>query len=158
MKIIKNTLLVSSLSLGLIVGTVGIISAATSTDFQEKVAASLKPDTMAVEMNADSQTAVTHTGANGNSAAMEMNVGQNIHSQPLDTNIQQLAPQQLESSQSAPQQPTPQKPSSPKPSLQNVLQLQQNVLIPVNVNTNGYFKNTLGGSQISGQWSLNMGM
>lgn len=133
---IKNTLLVSALSLGLIVGAGSIVSAATSTDFQQKVAASFEPDTMAVGMNA----------------------GQNIHSQPLDTNIQQLAPQQPKSSERTPQQTTPQKPSSQKPSLQNALQQQQSVQIPVNVNTNGYFKNSLGGSRMSGQWSLNMGM
>ncbi|MHB1407332.1 MAG: hypothetical protein ACYCV0_17295 [Desulfitobacteriaceae bacterium] len=153
---IKNTLLVSALSLGLIVGAVGIVSAATSTDFQQKAAASLDPDKRAVELNADSHIAVTHTGANGNSAVMEMNAGQTIHSQPLDTNI--LVPQQPESSQSEPQQPSPQKPSSQQLSLQNALQQKLTIQIPVNVNTNGYFKNSLGGNQMSGQWSLDMGM
>lgn len=134
---IKNTLLVSALSIGLIAGAVGIVSAATSTDIQQKAAATIEPDAMAVEMNTGSHSTVTHNGSNGKSASMDMNAGQNISS-----NIQVFPLQQPD------QQPYP----------ENALREQLNPRIPVNVITDGNFNTTLGGSGMSGQWFLNMGL
>jgi len=54
MKNIKNTFLVSALSLGLIVGAVGVASAATSTDYQQKMAEWISNDPQPMVMNANS--------------------------------------------------------------------------------------------------------
>ena len=64
MKNIKNTFLVSALSLGLIVGAVSVASAATSTDYQQKMAEWINNDPQPMVMNANSgATPVTTTVA-----------------------------------------------------------------------------------------------
>ena len=60
MRNIKNTFLVSALSLGLIVGAVGVAGAATSTDYQQKIAEWIKNDPNPMVMNTNSgATSVT---------------------------------------------------------------------------------------------------
>ena len=54
MRNIKNTFLVSALSLGLIVGAVGVAGAATSTDYQQKIAEWIKNDPNPMVMNTNS--------------------------------------------------------------------------------------------------------
>ncbi|MCB8816280.1 hypothetical protein [Desulfosporosinus shakirovi] len=54
---IKNTFLVSALSLGLIVGAVGVAGAATSMDYQKNIAEWIKNDPNPVVMNSDHSAA-----------------------------------------------------------------------------------------------------
>ena len=63
MRNIKNTFLVSALSLGLIVGAVGVAGAATSTDYQQKIAEWIKNDPNPMVMNTNSVAAPVTTKA-----------------------------------------------------------------------------------------------
>lgn len=56
MKNIKNTFMVSALTLGLIVGAVGVAGAATSTNYQQKVADWVKNDPNPMVMNINTDT------------------------------------------------------------------------------------------------------
>lgn len=51
MKSIKNTFLVSALSLGIIVSAVGVAGAATSTDYQQKFAEWINPNPIVMNTN-----------------------------------------------------------------------------------------------------------
>ena len=60
---IKNTFLVSALSLGLIVGAVGVAGAATSTDYQSKISEWFENDPNPVVMNSNHSAAPVNTPA-----------------------------------------------------------------------------------------------
>ena len=61
MKNIKNTLLVSTLSLGLIIGAVGVAGAANSINYQHKIAEWVKDEPNPAVMNTNSSIAPADT-------------------------------------------------------------------------------------------------
>ncbi|MEA5024568.1 hypothetical protein SDC9_20791 [bioreactor metagenome] len=123
MKNLKNSLLVSALSLGIVVGGVGIASAATSNDYQQKVADWIKndPNPMVMNMNTSTPTTIIPTGAN--SSADSSSTSTSNSNQPALNNTQQSTTQATTQQPTTPQpaatQKTPQKPAAsqaaPKP-------------------------------------------
>ena len=112
MKNLKNSLLVSALSLGIVMGGVGIASAATSTDYSQRIADWIKndPNPMVMNMNSTVPTSAAPTGATlvDSSSASSSNSTQatpNNTQQPTTQPAVQPSPQQFTSAQVAPQKP-----------------------------------------------------
>ena len=119
MRNLKNSLLVSALSLGIVVGGAGIASAATSNDYQQRIADWIKNDPNPIVMNMSTSTPTTAipTGANSSADSSSTSVGS--LNQATSNNTQQTTTQQPTTQQPASTQTTPQKPAAsqvaPKP-------------------------------------------
>ncbi len=149
MKNVKNTFLVSALSLGLIVGAVGVAGAATSTNYQQQIADWIAndPNPMVMNMNTTSiptAAPVTTPAATPVAAPAATPVAAPVATPvaPPSTNqaTQQSGNQNNQTRQSSIQQTAPKQPT-------------QNY----NNGYNGYNGNCWGNDRMYGNWSGNMG-
>ena len=111
MKNLKNSLLVSALSLGIVMGGVGIASAATSTDYSQRIADWIKndPNPMVMNMNSTAPAAAVPTAAtpvdySNTGSSNSTQVAPN-NTQPTPQPAVQAVPQQSTSAQVTPQKP-----------------------------------------------------
>ncbi|AGA68641.1 hypothetical protein Desdi_1126 [Desulfitobacterium dichloroeliminans LMG P-21439] len=106
MKIFRNKLFTGALALGLFVGGAGIATAATSTDYEQKMADWIKndPNPMVMNMNTSSPSATTPTATTPSTTT-----------DPSTQTPASTTPTQETVQQQTPTQPTPQKPAVAKP-------------------------------------------
>ncbi|MDR3584329.1 MAG: hypothetical protein P4L59_03295 [Desulfosporosinus sp.] len=141
---IKHTFLVSALSLGLIVGTVGLASAATSMSFLGFTkGAPISTDANATPTSASAVSTPTATDTH---STYSINPDQTAQSSPQQTASQQPSSQPT-FPQVAPQNPSSQQPV-PRSNMHNHMAMQQSQTMHNGANGNG------AGSHIVG----NMGM
>lgn len=184
MKNIKNTLLVSALSLGLVVGAVGVVSAATTTDYQQKIANWIKNDPNPMVMTSGSSVGSTNTGNMTATTGTNLSTAAAVTAQTptTDASAVQTFPNQNQTPASGAQQPTPPQPApqpapkkpsnqqplppAPTPDQQalynqmvnNCIEWDQQMMQQYHAGgNNGYSGQNWNGNRMSGNWSGNMG-
>ncbi|KUO58416.1 MAG: hypothetical protein APF84_01605 [Gracilibacter sp. BRH_c7a] len=184
MKNLKNSLLVSALSLGLFVGGAGIASAATSTDYQQRISDWINNDPipMVMNINPGTPTAVIPTGANSiGSTTSNSNQPVLNNTQPQKPAASQAVPKPVSPSQGADSTQNPnqsdlynqminnciqwdqqmmQQYANPKNRAAMQLQWQNGAQQRQNVqksDTNWNSNYGSNGNRMSGNWSGNMG-